>query len=154
MTTTTEKLLARAEEYQRKADALRLAAAELNGHLTERKVKQLPAVIERAVALDDARSQMREKQRASWTPERRAAQARRMRKINPHRKKALTQGQRRQERRAESAEILALFNETPKTMAQAGLSAKQGQTLGSLVRYGYLRRKDDGFVTTSKIFVR
>lgn len=37
MTTTTEKILERAAHYERLAAALRLAAHELNGHLTEKK---------------------------------------------------------------------------------------------------------------------
>lgn len=66
MTTTTEKILERAAHYERLAAALRLAAHELNGHLTEKKqAAGVGAMLSAAVEL-------REQQRATVPrPERR-----------------------------------------------------------------------------------
>jgi hypothetical protein len=51
MTTMTDKLLARAAEYQAKADALRLAAAEMNGHALNGKQKTAVSTLDAAIAL-------------------------------------------------------------------------------------------------------
>lgn len=51
MTTTSEKLLELAARYDEKAKALRLAAAELNGHLTTQAKGQIGSKLEAAIAL-------------------------------------------------------------------------------------------------------
>src|SRR5262245_10440083 len=51
MTTTTEKLEQLAAAYEQKAAALRLAAAELNGHATERKQGTSNGQLQAAMAL-------------------------------------------------------------------------------------------------------
>jgi hypothetical protein len=52
-TTTAEFLLARATDYESKAMALRLAAAELTGHLTQSKQQDLKSVFAHAIVLRD-----------------------------------------------------------------------------------------------------
>jgi hypothetical protein len=69
MTTTSEKLLRLAEEHEEKAKALRIAAAELNGHQATRAHETLPAKLEQAITL-------REKQQPRPRP-RRAGQSER-----------------------------------------------------------------------------
>jgi hypothetical protein len=49
--TTTTKLLELAAAYRRKADALELAAQELNGHHTVRKQAQAETALDAAIAL-------------------------------------------------------------------------------------------------------
>jgi hypothetical protein len=49
--TMTSKLIERAEFYEQKAQALRLAAAELNGDLTEKATKDLPTRLAKAIQL-------------------------------------------------------------------------------------------------------
>lgn len=56
MTTMTEKLLAKAEQYEQKAQALRFAAAEMNGDATATKQKTVVGTLEAAIALRKAQS--------------------------------------------------------------------------------------------------
>ena len=52
--------------------------------------------------------------------------------------------------RTRSAEVLALFNtDTPKTAEQAGIG---GREIAPLSRRGYIKKKRDGYVRTSKPF--
>jgi hypothetical protein len=51
MTTTSEKLLELAAHYEEKAKALRLAAAELNGHLTTKAKATIGPKLEAAIGL-------------------------------------------------------------------------------------------------------
>lgn len=51
MSTTTERLLALADEYDQKAQALRLAAHELNGHQTAKKQAASNGTFSAAIAL-------------------------------------------------------------------------------------------------------
>jgi len=51
MTTIVETLLARAQQYEEKATALRVAAAEMNGHALDAKVTALPATLKAATKL-------------------------------------------------------------------------------------------------------
>ena len=51
MTTTSKRLLELAEAYQQKADALRLAAAELNGHETGKARGTIDAKLQAAMTL-------------------------------------------------------------------------------------------------------
>jgi hypothetical protein len=50
-TTTIEKMLARAQEYEEKSRALRVAAAEMNGHAQVVKQATMPTTLARAVKL-------------------------------------------------------------------------------------------------------
>jgi len=134
MTTTTERLLQLADEYQKKADGLRLAAAELNGHRIEKKHEHLPAQLVQAIKI-------------------RKGHGKRGARI------AVTKLKTGEFARA-AVEILnqaktPLVTDEFRRRLEAQLGVKVGAAgFGSLTRYGYARITKDGYVGTGKPFVR
>lgn len=117
-----ETLLAKADEHQRLADALRLAATELNGHATTKKqARGMDATLDGAVAL------RREQQTAAKTS--RPAQNKQTLLL---------------EQRTKTANFLATFGDTPRNDV--------GRIAAPLAFNGYLRKTAAGWVRTTKPF--
>lgn len=125
-----ERLLERAAEYRRKAEALELAVQELNGHAITRAVASLPGKVARATKMlrrSEAQTKQQQPRRKSsyYTP---AVKA----------------------KREKSAALL-------KKIAEAGGGGmpknKVGTIVGALVRRGYVERVGDVYVRTSKEYV-
>lgn len=133
MTTTTERLLQLAEEYDAKARALRLAAEELNGHRTKRKQGETGQTFQAAIAL---RREQREQREAKTNGAGRRGKAAR---VSPY--TAVKAG------RLEKARIVAgILKEAGRAMSTKELSeAAHAAGVPALTGiYGYVRR---GYLT-------
>lgn len=131
------RLLKKLQEHQRKADALQLALDILREDAVVKKGKRQASVLNGALAIEAARLTQKKKKKIKDDPGYNTASALRM-------------------RRQHSADVLKVFDGTPKTHAEAGLPKSDGQIVGSLARYGYLKRKGKGrnarFVRTAKVY--
>jgi len=110
------------EFHEDMARAVRLTIGALNGHATAAKQNGHTSVIEQAIELDDQR--------------RTAKKAKR--------KKASGSPEAVQKRRRRSVKYLAGFDATHPRPSESGMS--------SMIARGYLRKKGDGYIRTSKPF--
>lgn len=108
--------------YEDKARALRLALAELDGHLTEQKTARHAAVLQTAIALDRTRA-------------------------DGHRYTTRLKAQR-----AKSLTFLGAFDTaTPRTQAEAGVAGDR-RIGGLVRRGYLKKTKGGGYVRTAKVF--
>jgi hypothetical protein len=143
MTTTTQKLLQLAEMHEAKAKALRMAAAELNGHLTARAEQELPARLSKARKLRDAQRPepdaiVSAARTISATPTTRE----RFRKTPPLQKRKWSREAHRARRLASARIIASLDTETPRAIKVPSI----------LIAHGYIAKKGNGYVRTNKPF--
>jgi anti-sigma factor RsiW len=128
MTTTTDRLLQLAAEHEQKAQALRLAAHELNGHRTEKKRETLPTQLEAAITL-------RETQRPKKKPKTSAKR--------PRPAKGALLGM-----------VLGFLGGGVRSKEEVEAFLKQHRTplqgLGALFRYGHITLTKRGIVATAK----
>jgi uncharacterized protein YnzC (UPF0291/DUF896 family) len=116
MTTIVQKLLARAAEYEQKAAALKLAAAEMNGQLTVRKQGQAEQTIAEAIALRNQQRPGASASRASGAGGRGGEGVRVPPK--PTRRSFLEQRRQAAERRAFLQQFLTTPRSSPEILAE------------------------------------
>ena len=132
MTTTIDKMLARAAELEQRAAALRIAAAEMNGHATSVKQQRLGATLASAAKV---RRQQRAATNGAGEP-------------IAHEAKLSAYKATQARRAAKNETILAILREHKRPMKltalkaaakEAGITSLTG--INGLVRSGHLRAK-------------